>query len=85
MRPECDAMQVACGDPTCAPIDTVLQFTWQQGLSKPLGIPKVAAEVTQEDIEVRAPPPCFYQLTPRVVMRLGRSHRFFLSFSGDPG
>jgi hypothetical protein len=43
---------VACGDPTCAPIDTVLQFTWAEpGLSKPLGIPKVAAEVTAEDVE----------------------------------
>jgi hypothetical protein len=42
---------VACGDPTCAPIDTVVQFTWQEGLSKPLGMPMTSAEVTAEDIE----------------------------------
>lgn len=44
--------QVVCGDPTCAPIDTVLTLTWQApGLSKPLGIPKTADQVTAEDVE----------------------------------
>lgn len=46
-------IKVACGDPTCAPIDTVLTLTWDQGLSKPLGIPKEAKDVTEEDVEVR--------------------------------
>jgi hypothetical protein len=46
-------VQVVCGDPTCAPIDTVVQLTWAEGLSKPLGIPKTSAEVTQEDLEVK--------------------------------
>ena len=41
-------MQVICGDPTCAPIDTVLQLTWDEGLSKPLGIPMPSAEVTED-------------------------------------
>lgn len=31
----------------------MIQLTWQAGLSKPLGIPKSSAEVTEEDVEVR--------------------------------
>ena len=44
--------EVVCGDPTCAPIDTVVTLTWEKGLSKPLGIPKDSATVTEEDVEV---------------------------------
>ena len=46
-----NVQEVQCGDPECAPIDTVIQLTWDApGLSKPLGIPKPSEEVTEEDV-----------------------------------
>ena len=46
-----NVQEIMCGDPECAPIDTVIQLTWEApGLSKPLGIPKISAEVTKEDV-----------------------------------
>lgn len=44
--------QVACSDPGCSPIDTVIHLTWQDGLSKPIGIPLPASEVTREEVQV---------------------------------
>jgi hypothetical protein len=39
-----------CGDPTCAPIDTVVTLVWESGGKGMFGIPLAPLEVKQEDL-----------------------------------
>jgi hypothetical protein len=45
-----DINEVVCGDPTCAPIDTVFTLIWEGTGKGVFAIPLTAAEVTQEDL-----------------------------------
>lgn len=45
-----DVNEVACGDPTCAPIDTVFTLVWQSGGKGVFALPMMAAEVTKDDL-----------------------------------
>mmetsp|Transcript_40360 Transcript_40360/g.48927 ORF Transcript_40360/g.48927 Transcript_40360/m.48927 type:complete len:194 (+) Transcript_40360:210-791(+) len=47
--------EVQCGDPQCAPIDTVIRF-WFESLQESLGLPMEMVEVQQEDIKEVLPP-----------------------------
>ena len=42
--------EVVCGDPTCSPIDTVIQFWFDNGIQKSTGIPKESKDVVQLDV-----------------------------------
>ena len=39
-----------CGDPKCAPVDTVVTLIWPSGGKGMFGIPMTAVEVTQQDL-----------------------------------
>jgi hypothetical protein len=45
-----DVAEVVCGDPTCAPIDTVFTFVWQSGGKGVFAVPMTAAEVTKDEL-----------------------------------
>jgi len=45
-----DVAEVACGDPTCAPIDTVFTLVWQSGGKGVFALPMLASEVTKDDL-----------------------------------
>lgn len=45
-----DVAEVVCGDPSCAPIDTVFTLVWQSGGKGVFALPMLAAEVTKEDL-----------------------------------
>lgn len=45
-----DVAEVVCGDPTCAPIDTVFTLVWQSGGKGVFALPMSAAEITKEDL-----------------------------------
>jgi len=45
-----DVSEIVCGNPTCAPIDTVFSFMWQSGGKGVFAIPLSAAEVTQDEL-----------------------------------
>ena len=45
-----DVAEVVCGDPTCAPIDTVFTIVWQSGGKGVFALPMTATEVTKEDL-----------------------------------
>jgi hypothetical protein len=45
-----DVAEVACGDPSCAPIDTVFTLVWQSGGKGVFALPMLASEVTKEDL-----------------------------------
>ena len=45
-----DAKEVICGDPACAPVDTVITLVWQKGGRGMFGIPLAPHEVTEEDV-----------------------------------
>lgn len=46
-----DINEVICGDPTCAPIDTVFTIVWTNGSGKGLfAIPLPVAEIKQDDL-----------------------------------
>lgn len=46
-----DINEVACGDPTCAPIDVVFTMVWPNGGRGMFALPMSAAEVLEEDIQ----------------------------------
>mmetsp|Transcript_11593 Transcript_11593/g.31240 ORF Transcript_11593/g.31240 Transcript_11593/m.31240 type:complete len:270 (-) Transcript_11593:256-1065(-) len=48
--------QMACGDPGCAPIDTIINLTWQEGLSKPIKVGLEAHQVDYPDLQEALPP-----------------------------
>ena len=45
-----DVKEVVCGDPSCAPIDTVVTLVWNSGGTGMFGIPSQAELVEQEDL-----------------------------------
>lgn len=46
-----DVNEVVCGDPECAPIDTVFTLVWTEGGRGVFAIPLSAEEIGQEDIQ----------------------------------
>uniref|UniRef100_A0A7S2FLE7 Uncharacterized protein n=1 Tax=Florenciella parvula TaxID=236787 RepID=A0A7S2FLE7_9STRA len=48
--------QMACGDPGCAPIDTIINLTWQEGLSKPIKVGLEAHQIDYPDLQEALPP-----------------------------
>jgi hypothetical protein len=63
-----DISEVQCGDPSCAPVDTVFTLVWS-GTGKGLfAIPATAAEINQDDLIEFFPvrywcPCCFARLS----------------------
>eukprot|EP00227_Mantoniella_beaufortii_P000040 CAMPEP_0197613444 /NCGR_PEP_ID=MMETSP1326-20131121/59021_1 /TAXON_ID=1155430 /ORGANISM="Genus nov. species nov., Strain RCC2288" /LENGTH=235 /DNA_ID=CAMNT_0043182307 /DNA_START=1642 /DNA_END=2349 /DNA_ORIENTATION=- len=51
-----DVSEVQCGDPECAPIDTVVKLIFENSCGCVFGIPCEAWEVQQEDVEELMPP-----------------------------
>lgn len=49
------AQEVACGDPDCSPIDTLINIIFQSGMDGSIGIPCEAHIVTKEELEVKFP------------------------------
>eukprot|EP01006_Ploeotia_vitrea_P068044 TRINITY_DN99634_c0_g1_i1.p1 TRINITY_DN99634_c0_g1~~TRINITY_DN99634_c0_g1_i1.p1 ORF type:complete len:214 (+),score=5.88 TRINITY_DN99634_c0_g1_i1:26-667(+) len=45
-----DVKEIICGDPACAPIDTVVTLVWKDGGRGMFGMPLDPLEVQQEDI-----------------------------------
>lgn len=45
-----DVAEVVCGDPSCAPVDTVFTLVWQSGGKGVFALPLTAAEVTKDDL-----------------------------------
>lgn len=43
-------MRSVCGDPSCAPIDTVFTLVWTSGGKGMFALPAAINEVTQEDL-----------------------------------
>lgn len=54
-----DVNEVVCGDPTCAPIDTVFTLVWQSGGKGVFALPLMAAEIMKEDLIDAFPVSCF--------------------------
>lgn len=44
-----DVNEVVCGDPSCAPIDTFVQFVWASSGKGMFAIPEAAANIPKED------------------------------------
>ena len=51
-----DVSEAACGDPQCAPIDTVVRIIYRGGCGTVFGIPCEADEVEEEDVSRLMPP-----------------------------
>mmetsp|Transcript_13910 Transcript_13910/g.39068 ORF Transcript_13910/g.39068 Transcript_13910/m.39068 type:complete len:188 (-) Transcript_13910:575-1138(-) len=49
------AQEIVCGDPECAPIDTVVTFVFMNGKDGMIGLPMEAREVTKEELASRFP------------------------------
>lgn len=47
---------VQCGDPSCAPIDTILHFVYANGAQGTVGLPMEAKDVTLQELEAALPP-----------------------------
>jgi hypothetical protein len=45
-----DINEVICGDPSCAPVDTIITLVWANGGRGVFGIPLAPAEVKQDDL-----------------------------------
>lgn len=45
-----DINEVACGDPTCAPVDTIFTLIWEGTGKGVFAMPMMANEITQEDL-----------------------------------
>eukprot|EP00601_Ochromonadales_sp_CCMP2298_P030933 CAMPEP_0173335084 /NCGR_PEP_ID=MMETSP1144-20121109/5782_1 /TAXON_ID=483371 /ORGANISM="non described non described, Strain CCMP2298" /LENGTH=230 /DNA_ID=CAMNT_0014280181 /DNA_START=169 /DNA_END=861 /DNA_ORIENTATION=+ len=45
-----DVKEVVCGDPSCAPIDTVFTFLWQSGGKGVFAIPLTAVEISRDEL-----------------------------------
>jgi len=52
--------QAACGDPDCAPIDTIVRIIYEGQCGTVFGIPCEAWEVKPEDVENMMPPADFF-------------------------
>ena len=50
-----------CGDPNCAPIDTIVRIIYQGQCGTVFGIPCEAWEVKPEDVEESMPPSDFFE------------------------
>ena len=46
-----DVNEQVCGDPTCAPIDTVVTLVWSSGGRGLFGVPLEAQEIELQDLE----------------------------------
>ena len=44
-----DVRELVCGDPACAPVDTVITLIWNDGGRGMFGVPFDPMEITQED------------------------------------
>lgn len=49
--------EMACGDPSCSPIDTAITILFESGVDGIFGVPMMAKDVTKEDLELSFPPP----------------------------
>ena len=47
--------EVACGDPNCAPIDTIVSLIWQSGGRGMFGIPLEVQDIQQDDLNEMFP------------------------------
>lgn len=47
--------EVPCGDPSCTPIDTTVEFWAEPSIHYGFGIPKMAKDVTREDVHKQFP------------------------------
>ena len=56
-----DINEVICGDPSCAPVDTVFTFIWESGGKGVFAIPLGADEITQDDL-IDFFPVCFVNI-----------------------
>lgn len=45
-----DINEVACGDPSCAPVDTIFTLIWEGTGKGVFAMPMMAGEITQEDL-----------------------------------
>jgi len=45
-----DTKEIICGDPTCAPIDTVVTMVWKDGGRGMFAMPLDPMDVTQDDV-----------------------------------
>lgn len=45
-----DINEVACGDPSCAPVDTIFTLIWEGTGKGVFAMPMMANEITQEDL-----------------------------------
>lgn len=53
-----DVNEVVCGDPTCAPVDTVFTLVWSSGGRGVFGVPLASREMTQDDVIDHMPVRC---------------------------
>ena len=53
--------QAQCGDPDCAPIDTIVRIIYQGQCGTVFGMPCEAWEVKPEDVEECMPPADFFE------------------------
>jgi len=51
-----DVSEIQCGDPECAPIDTVIRIIYRDACGTAFGIPCEVEEVEVEDVERQMPP-----------------------------
>ena len=54
-------LQTQCGDPECAPIDTIVRIIYQGQCGTVFGVPCEAWEVKPEDVEECMPPADFFE------------------------
>lgn len=45
-----DIREVICGDPSCAPVDTIFTLVWTSGGKGIFAVPSTAAEVSQDEL-----------------------------------
>jgi len=50
-----DVAEVQCGDPNCAPIDTVFTFVWQSGGKGVFALPMTPEEIVEEELRESFP------------------------------
>jgi hypothetical protein len=67
-----DIKEVVCGDPSCAPVDTVFTLVWPNGRGM-FALPYSPEEITQEDLENEFPvshcfEPLFYCLLSNLAI-----------------
>jgi hypothetical protein len=50
-----DVNEIVCGDPMCAPVDTVFTMVWPSGGKGMFALPLMASEVLEEDLRYNFP------------------------------